>query len=291
MTDIEYNSYSGSAEAKFSILIPTWNNLGYVRLCVDSLRKNSKFPHQIILHINDGRDGTREWAVAEKLDHTRSADNIGICYAVNAAAQLAKTDYIVYMNDDMYACPHWDKHLFNEINALDHNRFFFSSTMIEPGESGNACVISCADFGDSLETFHEQRLLERFAAFEKADWQGATWPPNIVHRDIWKLVGGYSVEFSPGMYSDPDFSRKLWQAGVRLFKGVSQSRVFHFQCKTTGKVKKNDGRKQFREKWQLTSSKFMKYYLKSGQKFKGPIDEPEETLALKWARLRANLPF
>jgi len=291
LTDIEYNSYSASADAKFSILIPTWNNLGYARLCVESLRKNSNFPHQIILHINDGRDGTREWAVAEKLDHTRSADNVGICYAVNAAAQLAQTEYLVYMNDDMYACPGWDGYLWDEVRALDHNRFFFSSTMIEPRESGNACVIASDEFGDSLETFQEERLLERFAKFEKADWQGATWPPNIVHRDIWKLVGGYSVEFSPGMYSDPDFSRKLWEAGVRLFKGVSKSRVFHFQCKTTGKVEKNDGRRQFREKWQLTSSKFMKYYLKNGQKFQGPVAEPEETLALKWARLRASLPF
>ena len=31
---------------------------------------------------------------------------------------------------------------------------------------------------------------------------GATIPPNIVHRDIWDLVGGYSIEYSPGMYSD-----------------------------------------------------------------------------------------
>ena len=291
MQGIRYNSYGASREARFSILIPTWNNLGYLRLCVDSLRRNSKFLHQIILHINDGADGTGEWAEAEKLDHTCSDSNVGICYAVNAAAQLAETDYLVYMNDDMYACPGWDEHLWNEIAALGHNRFFFSSTMIEPRESGNACVIVSDEFGDSLENFQEDRLLARFAALEKADWQGATWPPNVVHRRMWNLVGGYSVEFSPGMYSDPDFSRKLWSAGVRLFKGVSQSRVFHFQCKTTGKVEKNDGRGQFLEKWKLTSSKFLKYYLKSGQEFQGPVTEPEETPALRWARLRARLPF
>jgi hypothetical protein len=27
---------------------------------------------------------------------------------VNAAASLATTDYVAYLNDDMYVCPDWD---------------------------------------------------------------------------------------------------------------------------------------------------------------------------------------
>lgn len=291
VTGIQYNPYGDERNPKFSILIPTWNNLGYARLCVQSLRRYSTFRHQIILHVNDGSDGTREWAEAERIDHTWSPENVGICYAVNAAASLARTDYIVYMNDDMVVCPGWDAALWKEIEALGHNRFFFSGTMIEPRESGNDCVIVSDRFGDCIENFREDLLLEEGPRLEKGDWQGGTWPPNIVHRDMWKLVGGYSIEFSPGMYSDPDFSRKLWEAGVRLFKGVGASRVLHFQCKTTGKVVKNDGRKQFREKWLLSSSKFMKYYLNIGRPFSGPCEEPEDSLKLKWARLRARLPF
>ena len=44
----------------FSILIPSWNNLDYLRLCVDSIRKNSAHAHQVIVHVNDGSDGTRD---------------------------------------------------------------------------------------------------------------------------------------------------------------------------------------------------------------------------------------
>lgn len=46
----------------FSILIPTWNNLPFLKICVDSIRKNSTYRHQIIVHVNDGSDGTLEWA-------------------------------------------------------------------------------------------------------------------------------------------------------------------------------------------------------------------------------------
>ena len=291
MEPIEFKEYSRNSEARFSIVIPTWNNLPYVRLCVDSLRRHSRYPHQIILHVNEGSDGTRDWAEAQKLDHSRSAKNVGVCYAVNAAATLVKTDYLVYMNDDMVVCPDWDHYLWEDISALDHSSFFMSSTIIEPRESGNRCVIVSGAFGDSIENFREEALLEQCMNLPKEDWQGGTWPPNIVPKKLWDLVGGYSVELSPGMYSDPDFSRKLWQAGVRLFKGCGRSRVFHFMCKTTGRVVKNDGRRQFREKWGISSSKFTKYYLNIGSPFDGPLAEPEETLALKWARLRAHLPI
>jgi glycosyltransferase involved in cell wall biosynthesis len=288
---IEFKEYPPNPESRFSIVIPTWNNLSYARLCVDSIRKNSRYPHQIILHVNEGSDGTLAWAEEQKLDHSFSAKNVGICYAVNAAVTMVKTKYLVYMNDDMYVCPDWDHFLWQEIEGLDHSQFFISSTIIEHQDTGNRCVIVSDAFGDSIENFNEDALKKQCMDFPKEDWQGGTWPPNIIPKQLWDLVGGYSVEFSPGMYSDPDFSMKLWQAGVRLFKGCGQSRVFHFMCKSTGRVVKNDGRRQFREKWGIPSSKFTKYYLKIGNPFDGPLEEPEETLALKWARLRARLPF
>ena len=101
----------------FSIVIPTWNNLSYIQLCVESIRKNSAHPHQVILHINDGSDGTLAWAKAEQIDYTHTDDNAGICVAVNQAAALATQNYIVYMNDDMYVLPNWDSELIKEIKA------------------------------------------------------------------------------------------------------------------------------------------------------------------------------
>ena len=45
----------------FSILIPTFNNLEYLKVCVNSIIKNSNFDHQIIIHVNEGADGTLEY--------------------------------------------------------------------------------------------------------------------------------------------------------------------------------------------------------------------------------------
>lgn len=274
-------SLEKSKSTAFSILIPTWNNLNYVRLCYESLQKNSSAHHQIILHINDGSDGTLEWAKQQGLAFTHSQTNIGICLGLNQAALLACHDYLVYLNDDMYVLPDWDSALSELIARLPDQRFFLSSTMIEPRDTGNPCVIVAPDYGDSFTNFDEAKLLKDYKRFVKEDWAGATWPPNIIHRELWHLVGGYSIEFSPGMYSDPDFSMKLWKVGVRYFQGVAASRVFHFQCQTTQKVVKNDGRLQFKRKWGLSGSRFMRNYLHRGERFAGPLREPGESFFLK----------
>jgi hypothetical protein len=69
------------------------------------------------------------------------------------------------------------------------------------------------------------------------------------------------------MYSDPDFSMKLWRFGIRIFKGVSASRVYHFQSKSTGKVKKNDGNKTFLIKWGVSAKVFYRDYLNMGKPY------------------------
>ena len=54
----------------FSILIPTFNNLEYLKICINSLKKNSNFSHQIIVHVNEGTDGTGEYLKKNNIEYT-----------------------------------------------------------------------------------------------------------------------------------------------------------------------------------------------------------------------------
>jgi glycosyltransferase involved in cell wall biosynthesis len=285
---IETIRSSPARKAIFSIIIPTWNNLPYLQLCIDSIRKNSALPHQIIVHVNEGKDGTLDWLKTQpEIDYTHSKENVGICYAMNYCRQLMTTDYLLYINDDMYVCPGWDKALYDEIQAVGHKYFFFSATQFEP-VTQNPCCIS-ANYGSTLETFREADLLKEFDSYPKNDWQGATWPPNVVHKDIWDIAGGYSIEFSPGMSSDPDFSMKLWQMGIRLYKGVGKSRVYHFVSKTTKRIKKNNGYYMFIHKWGMSTRFFQTNYLRLGDLFQGVTREPQIPFSLKLRSLYKRL--
>lgn len=278
-----YHCTNPIENALFSIVIPSWNNLVFLKTCVESLQKNSRFQHQIIIHINEGNDGSREWIEQNNLDYSYSEANIGICYAMNVARTLVTTDYLVYFNDDMYACPDWDYWLYEEIKKQDSIFFFLSSTAIEPRDVGNPCVIAPIDFGTHPDNFDEGALLANFNTPEKADWQGSTWPPCVVPILLWDMVGGYSVEFSPGMYSDPDFAMKLWQVGVRNFKGISKSRVYHFMSKSTIRLTfKVNGSRLFLNKWGITTKIFARHYLQRGTNWTGKLTPPPQTLLLKF---------
>ena len=264
----------------FSIIIPTWNNYAYVKLCVESIRKNSSYNCQIILHINEGNDGTLEWAKEQGLTYSYTPSNAGICIAVNMAAAFAEKDYIVYMNDDMYCCPGWDTYLAKEIEEIKTDNFMLSATMIEPIDTGNAAVV-VADFGTDVLSFKETDLLNALNGFQKNDWSGSSWPPCVISKKYWNIIGGFSIDFSPGMASDDDLAMKLWQVGCRYYKGVGKSLVYHFQTKSTGRIKKNNGRKQFLLKWGVSNSAFNNYFILKGRPFTGILNEPSPSILRK----------
>ncbi len=110
---------------KFSIVIPTLNNLDYLELCIKSIRKNSSYDHEIIVHNNGDKEPSKIFLDDQKVIYSKTDYNAGICEGVNRGAKIATTDYIVYAHDDFYFLPDWDTALKNEIKVLNHNYFYF----------------------------------------------------------------------------------------------------------------------------------------------------------------------
>ena len=263
----------------FSIIIPTFNNLNYVKILLSSLKKNSAKVHEIIFHVNEGSDGTLDYLNKNNLKYTFSKNNVGLCTATNLAASKSSSKYILYSHDDMYFCPGWDTVLENEIKSLQTNAFYISATMIE--KNGGHIQLDC---GSNFKDFDEKKLLNKFSKINYFDYQGTHWAPHLIHKEYWDKIGGFSEEFNPGIGSDPDLNMKLWKAGVRIFKGLSKFRVYHFGSIVLRKkrnFKKNNGTKTFLIKWGFTPTFFVKYYLRGGVFEKGIIKCKEFDGALK----------
>ena len=264
----------------FSILIPTYNNLEYLRFCIKSLKKNSHFNNQIICHVNIGEDGTAKFLEENKLDYSYTSYNAGICEGMNKASKFCKFDYYLYAHDDFYFCPKWDFILLNEIKKIGHNNFYLSGTMMNEGQISFNC-------GNTPNEFDEKKFLLEYKNFNYYDFQGSTWAPSVVHRDIWNKVGGLSQEYFPGTGSDPDFNMKLWNLGIRIFKGLNDFKVYHFGS-TVLRKKKNTiskknygskGAKVFLLKWGITIKFFKKFYMRSDTKYLKPLDKPKINFA------------
>lgn len=245
-----------------SIVIPTWNNLPHLKLCVESLQRHSAHAHEIIVHLNDGSDGSLEWVQAQGIKYTQSGKNVGVCLAVNHAVAQAKHDWVLFMNDDMVAAPGWDKAFMEAIASVDTDLALFFGTLVQPEDGGNDIIIK-RDFGRTPETFDEAAFLKGCFDDLRGDREGAASQPTLFHKKWWTMVGGYSLEFSPGMSSDDDLLMKFWVAGCRNFRMVGASRFYHFGMASTGRITHNQGGRMFVMKWGITQLEFYRYYLPS----------------------------
>ena len=280
----------------FSILIPSIDNFKYLELTLNSLLKNSKFSHEIIVFLSSYNQKEIKIIEKFKIKIEKSEFKIGMCSAVNLISKLATKDYIMYAHDDMYFCPEWDIHLANEIKLFRDDKFYLSSTLIEPC-SGSQIVY---DFGKNVETFDEKNLLKKYNKFNFPDINGSNWAPHVVSKKTWNEVGGFSVEFDPGPASDPDLNMKLWLMGIRIFKGISKSRVYHFGSIATKKnnIKRSVGNKKFILKWGFKTKFFMKHYMYKGnslgmkhQTFNGPLPNVVKNFSYYYELLLNKLSF
>ena len=260
----------------FSIIIPTFNNFHYLKICLESLKKNSCLQNEIIIHVNEGGDQSLEYIKKNNYIHTYSEEKLGVCSSVNIGTKLSAKNYIIFAHDDMYFLPYWDDILKGEIDKLNNNLFYLSGTMIE--QFGGHISYNC---GGDYQNFNEDKLLQNYKNINFYDHQGTHWAPHVIHKTLWDKVGGFSEEFDPGFGSDPDLNMKLWKEGVRLFKGVNAFKVYHFGSITLRKKKDfiaNKGSRTFLKKWGITVNFFKKHYLKTGQQFKGPLQEPSKNI-------------
>lgn len=264
----------------FSVIIPSYNNLKYLKLCIQSLKKNSKYEHEIIVHINDGNDGTLDYIKKQNIKFTYTNYNSGICEGVNKATKISTMNYLLYSHDDFYFCPEWDIVFENEIKTIKTDLFYLSGTMINNGKVFMDC-------GNNFENFNEEKLLNNYKNIKFHDFQGSTWAPHLIHKKTWNKVGGFSEEYFPGTASDPDFNKKLWDIGVRIFKGLQHSKVYHFGSIVTRQKEKkynsltwsgSKGSKIFLLKWGFSINFFKKYYLKSDQVYIGPLSNPTKNI-------------
>ena len=270
----------------FSIIIPTFNNFQYLKLCLKSLKKNSNYEHDIIIFINEGNDGTLTYAKDNNLKFLHSNINKGVCFAFNESAKIAKNKYLVLAHDDMYFCPRWDSVFFDELKKIKVEDFFVSGTMVQNFKS-----YIYLDCGNSHSNFNEDKLLKELPKIKFNNFQGSHWQPSLVPLTTWNKVGGFSMEFSPGLGSDPDFSMKLWKIGVRLFKGLGSCRVYHFSSISLRKKAWNNGAKTFLLKWGISIKFFKKYYLRSDSVFYDILNEPKKNFGYYLSLIKCKITY
>ena len=82
-------------EKGVSIVIAVCNLIGFTRLCVDYIRKNTTTPYELVIVDNGSTDGTREYfaEISKEVDvkSLHNDTNLGPIIAINSPERTSKS--------------------------------------------------------------------------------------------------------------------------------------------------------------------------------------------------------
>ena len=236
--------------SKVSVVLTTYNNLPYLKLCLRILREHSLPETEILIHVDGSTDGTAEWLEREGYDYVFEKHQ-GIYHGFNEAISRASGEYVALFADDMIVFSNWDKTLLRyakKYRAL-------ASRLVEP-KFGS--FLPLMDFGKTHDTFDERGFMDYAKKISKdtvIPWK--TVGANFFNRELFWETGGYDENFSPYGFGDTDllFRIKIEYPETEFLQCLS-SIIYHFQ--TISKAKFSEDEKKeintknmtyFRKKW------------------------------------------
>lgn len=95
---------------KLSVIIPNWNGKHFLQECLDSLKQQTYSHFETLLVDNGSTDGSAEFVRERYGDFIKLIQNrvnLGFAGGTNAGIRNAEGTYIVLLNNDTWADPHW----------------------------------------------------------------------------------------------------------------------------------------------------------------------------------------
>lgn len=250
--------------------ISTHNNLNYLKIAVESVRKNSYYTDApFVIHAENCMDGTDEWLVdnAKKyqieyyIEHNTAPRGIG--GGMNFCADKVKTEFIMFLHSDFYVTKNWDLECVNQYRSENRNKLWISPLRFEPAmfpdhqkyldgivpQPYDNVIVPRDFFGEYYNNFDASAFDEYAEEFKKLNeytifkGQGVS---GLVTKDDWDFIGGNDSQFSPTSWEDKDLFLRMVRAGFS-FTLTSKSIVYHFGARGSHRLEENDGKTSQRQ--------------------------------------------
>jgi glycosyltransferase involved in cell wall biosynthesis len=207
--------------------IPSKNNLRYLKLAIESIKKNSYYENEIFVYVDKDEDGTHQWLSDNGIRHmiNESSECKGIGYAYDTLFKLAKNDLVVAFHADMVLGKSAD------LNMIKHHKrgSVVSSTRIEPPLHPPGPEKIVQDFGMWPEDFKWKefdQFVEQESLVNKDKTTGSSFAPWLIDRR--DHLGHDPIFLS--VFEDADLFRRFVLAGYQMVQSWD-SLVYHLTCR------------------------------------------------------------
>lgn len=239
-----------------SIVILTYNQLDYTKLCIESIKKfTPSNTYEIIVVDNNSTDGTPNWLKNQPdLKVIYNKENKGFPAGCNQGIKISKGDNILLLNNDTIVTPNW-------LNNLQ--KALYSSDKI--GAVG-AVSNNCSNYQKIETTYNNISEMLDFAikynVSNENQWKLKTKLIGycyLIKRSVLDKVGLLDERFSPGNFEDDDHCYRVICEGYKLLLCVDTF-IHHFGSVSFNQSNSNFSNilnvnaQKFKEKWGFDSS-------------------------------------
>ena len=248
-------TFSRWEKPQVSIIIPVYNQFDYTYHCLESILKNSgDCTYEVILANDCSTDlTTRIEEIVDGITVITNEKNLRFLLNCNHAAEYAKGQYLLFLNNDTQVQDNWLEPLIDLMERDGSVGMVGSKLIYSDGYLQEAGGILWKDASAWNYGSRQNPNDSEFNYVHEADYiSGAAI---IIRSGLWKEIGGFDTRFVPAYCEDSDLAFEVRKHGYKVMY-QPKSVVVHFEGISNGtdvtsgqKKYQVDNQKKFYEKW------------------------------------------
>jgi GT2 family glycosyltransferase/glycosyltransferase involved in cell wall biosynthesis len=228
-----------------SIIIPVYNKFDLTYQCVKSIQENgARVPYEIIIADDCSRDETilASLAFFGGTRLVRNTTNSGFVRTCNRGVDVARGEYLVFLNNDTQVKPGWLDELYETL-CRDPKVGIAGSKLLYPDGRLQECGGIIWRMGDGWNWGRDQDASDpRFCYMRDSDYvSGAAL---MIKSSLFDEIGRFDEHYVPAYYEDTDLCFKVRSRGYRTVVQPA-SEIVHFEGASAGTSVTGSGMKRF----------------------------------------------